>query len=300
MLKRQHFQGNTLPYMVGGKLEKLAEIINQEPAAISTINMAALTDYYNLDVIERVLRQVLPERLDIAISLIVSRWEIDVCDCVEKVVMYDPQRRTYIPYIEDLPAKLEEMKQRIIHRRQLEQDLQKEQEALVALHNRTQTNVLPASVVCSTDAPQYSNQDNNGEVQVKYHLADLPVDVQKMVCLDDETYHIFHKILREEIMPLIKSNKKKYANLVRFICNLRRITNRFSDMPQWVELYKNIIPEVMPILNSMKQRQDANNKKNYKYYDDPIKCKSNDCWELHRDGAEIEEILKPVIDRLES
>ena len=294
---------NTLPLMAGDRLERLAELINQEPAALSTVSISELTDCYNLEILERVLRQVLPERLDNAVTIISKRWEIDVDDRVDRVAYFDTQLRTYVPYTEDLPDRLEEIKQRIVRRRQLECELQKEEQALVNLHNSsvTQTQSEPADVKNQTEAPQFAEENQTPqEDEVVYHLADLPKKVQKMILLDDETYHLFHVILREEIMPLIKSNKNKYANLVRFICNLRRITNRHSDMPEWAELYKNIIPEVMPILSSMKQRQDANNKKNYNYYDDTKKCTNDDCWKLHRDGQEIEEILKPVIDRLAS
>lgn len=294
---------NTLPLMAGDRLERLAELINQEPASLSTANIAILTDYYQLEVIERVLRQVLPERLDVTITIISKRWEIDVDDRVARVVYFDTQLRTYVPYTENLPDKLEEIKQRIVRRRQLECELQQEEQALVTFHNSsvTQTQSEPADVKNQTEAPQFAEENQTPqEDEVVYHLADLPKEVQKMILLDDETYHLFHKIFREEIMPLIKSNKYQYANLVRFICNLRRITNRYSDMPQWAELYRNIIPEVMPILSSMKQRKDANNDKNYKYYDDPKKCTNDACWQLHRDGPEIEEILKPVIDRLAS
>lgn len=289
--------------MAGDRLERLAELINQEPASLSTANIAILTDYYQLEVIERVLRQVLPERLDVTITIISKRWEIDVDDRVARVVYFDTQLRTYVPYTENLPDKLEEIKQRIVRRRQLECELQQEEQALVTFHNSsvTQTQSEPADVKNQTEAPQFAEENQTPqEDEVVYHLADLPKEVQKMILLDDETYHLFHVILREEIMPLIKSNKFKYANLVRFICNLRRITKRYSDMPEWAELYRNIIPEVMPILSSMKHRKDANNKKNYKNYDDPKKCTNDDCWQLHRDGPEIEEILKPVIDRLAS
>lgn len=294
---------NTLPLMAGDRLERLAELINQEPAALSTVSISELTCCYNLEILERVLRQVLPERLDNAITIISKRWEIDVDDRVARVVYFDTQLRTYVPYTENLPDKLEEIKQRIVRRRQLECELQQEEQALVTLHNSsvTQTQAEPADVKNQTEAPQFADESQTPqEDEVVYHLADLPKEVQKMILLDDETYHLFHKIFREEIMPLIESNKYQYANLVRFICNLRGITNRHSDMPQWAELYRNIIPEVMPILSSMKQRKDANNDKNYKYYDDPKKCTNDDCWQLHHDGPEIEEILKPVIDRLAS
>ena len=294
---------NTLPLMAGDRLERLAELINEEPAALSTVSISELTCCYNLEILERVLRQVLPERLDNAITIISKRWEIDVDDRVARVVYFDTQLRTYVPYTKDLPDRLEEIKQRIVRRRQLESELQQEEQALLNLHNSsaTQTQSEPADVKNQTEAPQFAEENQTPqEDEVVYHLADLPQKVQKMILLDDETYHLFHKILREEIMPLIESNKYQYANLVRFICNLRCITNRHSDMPQWAELYKNIIPEVMPILSSMKQRKDANNDKNYKYYDDPKKCTNDDCWQLHHDGPEIEEILKPVIDRLAS
>lgn len=299
--KTQAQRDNTYPLFGNGEL---AELISHDPMKILEIDIAVATHYYNVEYIGQILNQVeLLADVDRLIGLIQTQWELDVCDCRQQVVKYDPESEDYVAIVENLPEKLTKIRQKIEKRQQLKAIKAKQMEEWKVAHTSTatQTQAEPADVKNQTEAPQFADESQTPqEDEVVYHLADLPKEVQKMILLDDETYHLFHIILREEIMPLIKSNKNKYANLVRFICNLRRITNRYSDMPEWAELYKNIIPEVMPILSSMKQRKDANIDKNYKNYDDPKKCTNDDCWQLHRDGPEIEEILKPVIDRLAS
>ena len=69
-------------------------------------------------------------------------------------------------------------------------------------------------------------------------------------------------------------------------------------MPEFDDLLQGIIPGIGSQLSSMKQRQDANKKKNLINYRDPIKRRNNDCYQLTNDCPDIEERLQPVIDAI--
>lgn len=294
------------------KLEKLAEIINQEPAALSTANIATLTGYYNLDILERVLRQVMPECLDITISFISKRWQIDVYNKMEYVVRYDAKRCCYMPYTEDLPAKLEEMKQRILRRRELEQGCLLDLQALVAMHdgNSTQTQSEPADVENSTSSPQF--QDDNkvitdppchageeeaeNEEEPEYHMADLPYDVPSLfIFKDDVTYSIFVRCMYK-VKEWVDCHRKQDWNVVRFVLVLRSLLARKqATLKRFSKFLQHIFPGIGDQENNMKHRQDADDDDNYERYDDPQKCKWQKCKQLKEDGSEVEDYFKPVI-----
>jgi hypothetical protein len=74
------------------------------------------------------------------------------------------------------------------------------------------------------------------------------------------------------------------------------IVGEKTSMPEFDDLLQAIIPNLPSQLSSMKQRQDANKKKNLINYRDPIKRRNNDCYKLSNDCPDIEEKLQSVID----
>ena len=292
---------NTLPLIAGDRIERLAELINQEPAALSTVSIATLTEYYQSDVIERVLRQVLPEYLDAAVSIISKRWQIDVDDHMAHVVRYDTELRTFVPYTEGLPAKLEEMKLRIVRRRQLEHELQQEQQALINLHNSsvTQTQSEPADVKNQTEAPLFAEGDHTPTEDVEYHMDDLPYDLRGIFCFnDDVNYTLFVKGMHK-IKEWIKIHRKQDWNVVRFVCIVRCIlAKRKTTLKLFAKLLQHIFSDIGDQENNMKHRKDANNEDNYERYDDPKKSQWSTCKQLKMDGSEVEDYFAPLIERL--
>ena len=69
-------------------------------------------------------------------------------------------------------------------------------------------------------------------------------------------------------------------------------------MPEFDDLLQAIIPGLPSQLSSMKQRKDANKKKNLTNYRDPLKQRNNDCYQLTNDCPDIEKRLQPVIDAM--
>ncbi len=291
------------PSLSDNKLERLAEIINQEPAALSTACISALTDCYNLEVLERVLRQVLPERLDVAISIIVKRWEIDVDDHVARVVRYDVVRRTFVPYTEDLPAKLSDVKQRILRRRQLEQDILLEQQKLLQMHSgsitQTQNTPEPADVKNHTEAPQFAESNDDPPAEPEYHMADLTNELKSLFTFnDDVTYSLLVKCMHN-VREWIDLHNKQDWNVVRFVLVLRMIlAKKKATMEHFYQFVQHIFPGISSSWNTLKHRDDANKEENYERYDDPIKCKWQSCKKLKEDGSEVEDYFEPVITHI--
>ncbi len=120
-----------------------------------------------------------------------------------------------------------------------------------------------------------------------------------LLIYDDETFSLFVSTLRKEICPYVLSNKKKYANALKFLCIVHHIVARKTSMNDFDVLLQELVPGIGSMLSSMKLRKDANEEKNYRLYADPKRRKDDSCYLLTRDCSEMEEMLQPVIERLE-
>ena len=151
-----------------------------------------------------------------------------------------------------------------------------------------------------TDSPQFEASDSSGVPE--YHIKDLPEDVQKVLAFkDDETYTLFVKNMNEKTWVIVKSKKGKYLDRLRFVCNKHGITVRNTDRKQFDKLLHNIIPDLGNIGNlksAMKKQTDSNDEKNYINYDSPVSYQRDKCSDLCQVGAELEECLTPVLEKI--
>ena len=151
-----------------------------------------------------------------------------------------------------------------------------------------------------TDSPQFEASDSSGLPE--YHIKDLPEDVQKILAFhDDETYSLFVKNLNEVTWGVVRTNKGKYLDRLRFVCNKRGITVMGTDRKHFDILLHNIIPDLGKIGNlksAMKKQTDSNDGANYINYDSPISYHRDKCSELCKVGAELEEYLTPVLEKI--
>lgn len=151
-----------------------------------------------------------------------------------------------------------------------------------------------------TDSPQFEASDSSGISE--YHIKDLPEDVQKVLAFhDDETYTLFVKNMNEKTWDIVKTNKSKYLDRLRFVCNKHGITVRSTDRKQFDILLHTIIPDLGKIGNlksAMKKQKDSNDELNYINYDSPVSYQRNKCSELCKVGAELEECLTPVLEKI--
>ena len=151
-----------------------------------------------------------------------------------------------------------------------------------------------------TDSPHFEESDTSGLPE--YHLKDLPEDVKQILTFDDdETYTLFVKNMNEDTWLKVSTNKGKYLDRLRFVCNKYEITAKHTDRKQFDKLLHYIIPDLGEIGNlesAMKKQTDSNNDANYKYYDSPLPAHRSKCYELCQVGAELEECLSPVLEKL--
>lgn len=152
-----------------------------------------------------------------------------------------------------------------------------------------------------TDSPHFEESDFSGLPEYR-HFKDLPEDVQRILTFnDDETYTLFVNNMNEDTWLKVKSKRGKYLDRLRFICNKFEITAKNTDRKQFDKLLHYIIPDLGEIGNlesAMKKQTDSNDKANYKNYDSPEYYHRYKCSELCKVGAELEECLTPVLERI--
>ena len=152
-----------------------------------------------------------------------------------------------------------------------------------------------------TDSPHFEDPVFSGLPEY-FHLKDLPEDVQNILTFnDDETYTLFVNNMNEDTWLRVVTNKGKYLDRLRFVCNKFGITVKHTDRKQFDKLLHCIIPDLGEIGNlesAMKKQSDSNNDANYKYYDSPITNHRSKCYELCKVGVELEECLTPVLEKI--
>ncbi len=152
-----------------------------------------------------------------------------------------------------------------------------------------------------TNSPHFEETNSSG-LPKYYHLKDLPDDVQGILTFDDdETYTLFVNNMNEDTWIKVNSNKGKYLDRLRFVCNKFEITAKNTDRKQFDKLLHFIIPNLGEIGNlesAMKKQTDSNDKSNYINYDSPVSIHRNKCYKLCQVGAELEECLTPVLEKI--
>ncbi len=176
---------------------------------------------------------------------------------------------------------------------------------LMGYNTTTTTEVMPKEDVPQkksdeTDSPHFKESNSSGLPE--YHIKDLPDDVRGILTFDDdETYSLFVKNMNEDTWLKVNTNKGKYLDRLRFVCNKFEITAKNTDRKQFDKLLHYIIPDLGEIGNlesAMKKQKDSNDKANYKYYDSPEFYHRSKCYDLCKVGAELEECLTPVLEKL--
>ena len=151
-----------------------------------------------------------------------------------------------------------------------------------------------------TDFPRFEESNSSGLPE--YHIKDLPEEVRRILTFaDDETYTLFVNNMNEDTWLKVNTNKGKYLDRLRFVCNKFEITARNTDRKQFDKLLHYVIPglgEIGNLESAMKKQTDSNNDANYKYYDSPLSNHRSKCYELCKVGAELEECLSPVLEKI--
>ena len=176
---------------------------------------------------------------------------------------------------------------------------------LMGYNTTTTTEVMPKEDVSQknsdeTDFPRFEESNSSGLPE--YHIKDLPEEIQRILTFaDDETYTLFVNNMNEDTWLKVNTNKGKYLDRLRFVCNKFEITARNTDRKQFDKLLHYVIPglgEIGNLESAMKKQTDSNNDANYKYYDSPLSNHRSKCYDLCKVGAELEECLTPVLEKI--
>ena len=295
--KTQAQRDNTYPLFGNGEL---AELISHDPMKILEIDIAVATHYYNVEYIGQILNQVeLLADVDRLIGLIQTQWELDVCDCRQQVVKYDPAAKDYVPILEDLPEKLTRIRQKIEKRLQLKALRAKQMEEWKVAHTSTatQTQSEPADVKNQTEAPQFAEENQTPqEDEVVYHLADLTdEEVRNNILLKtDQQYTCLVQDMRGPVKRWIDKHHLQDLNVVKFTLAKHYIIARKTSVRIYAKMIKYLIPSYGDQEENIKKRKDAN-QRNWETYE-----KDSKCWQLKKDVEQVEECLANTIQSVQS
>ena len=283
--------------------KELGEMMNNCPLQLFNVDIAACTDWYtNDDYMEEMLSYVVEEqKIDNMIEFILMKHEYQtVTEHHPKVCYRVADERKYVPYVEDLNMKLEAMRVRVLHSREVAarmEEMKKRWASATTSTAKTSSVAVPLSDPSAAEKNETkppSFDDDSTDSTVEYHLSDLPSDVRsKILIYDDKKYTVFVIALRGPVKEWIDNHRLQDWNVVRFICRLRNIVEKRCSIRIFGSFLKHI--GLGNQKNNMKQRQDANDKNALTAYDDS-KAVNPNFFKLRKDGKEVEELLADVIE----
>ena len=284
--------------------EELARIYIESRHDFLGMNTEEVTNHWNLNYIFDFLYHVksLPD-IDLALNWLAENW-------AETYHVYDTYSNIKDPKLVEehqrFVLSLKDIKESLLRRFEAEERKEALRvQMLMGYNTTTATEVIPKANTPQkksdeTDSPHFEESNSSGLPE--YHIKDLPEDVQRILTFtDDETYTLFVNNMNEDTWLKVCTNKGKYLDRLRFVCNKFEITAKNTDRKQFDKLLHCIIPNLGEIGNlesAMKKQTDSNNEANYKYYDSPEYYHRSKCYDLCKVGAELEECLSPVLEKI--
>ena len=251
------------------------------------------------------------EVVDLAIQWIILCWEKSHHLDETYSLAFDNDIEYYYQHFNDLlddirpkleayfnrPKREEELRARLLNGySQPSVSIEKPQET-----STTNTLTTPTDTIPQTDSGVV-DQNSESQTLPVYHMADLPQDVRDCFTFDDdETYSLFVNNMRTDTWLLVRDNKGKYLDRLRFVSNKFGITGRNTTRTQYDKILHYVIPDLGDIGNlesAMKKQSDTMVNKNYAYYDSPVYSQRVKCLNLIEVGLEIEECLTPVLEKI--
>ena len=284
--------------------EELARIYMESRPDFLGMNMEEATNHWNLNFIFDFLYHVnsLPD-IDLAIEWLAEKWA-DINHLY--ITYYNIKDPKLVGEHKRFVLSLNDIKESLLRRFEAEERKEALRvQMLMGYNTTTATEVMPKEEAAQkksneTDSPHFEESNSSGLPE--YHIKDLPEDVRKILTFaDDETYSLFVKNMKEDTWLKVNTNKGIYLDRLRFVCNKFGITAKNTKRKQFDKLLHYIIPNLGDVGNlesAMKKQKDSNDDTNYKYYDSPVYSHRNKCSELCKVGAELEECLSPVLEKI--
>ena len=284
--------------------EELAWIYMKSRPDFLIMDMEEATNHWNLNYIYEFLYHVRKlSDIDLAINWLAEKWA-DTHHYYD--TYYNLKDPKLVEEYQRFVLTLKDIKDSLLNRFEAEERKEALRVQMLMGYNTTTITEettegnLSQNMSDETDSPLFKESNSSGLPE--YHIKDLPEDVQKILTFDDdETYSLFVKNMNEDTWLKVKTNKGIYLDRLRFVCNKFEITAKNTDRKQFDKLLHCIIPDLGEIGNlesAMKKQTDSNNDANYKYYDSPIPNHRSKCYDLCKVGAELEECLTPVLEKI--
>ena len=284
--------------------EELAWIYMKSRPDFLIMDMEEATNHWNLNYIYEFLYHVRKlSDIDLAINWLAEKWA-DTHHYYD--TYYNLKDPKLVEEYQRFVLTLKDIKDSLLNRFEAEERKEALRVQMLMGYNTTTITEettegnLSQNMSDETDSPLFKESNSSGLPE--YHIKDLPEDVQKILTFDDdETYSLFVKNMNEDTWLKVKTNKGIYLDRLRFVCNKFEITAKHTDRKQFDKLLHCIIPDLGEIGNlesAMKKQTDSNNDANYKYYDSPIPNHRSKCYDLCKVGAELEECLTPVLEKI--
>lgn len=286
--------------------KELGEMFNTHSAEFFRVDIGLCTDWYtNDDYMEELMSYVVEEKdMCQLIRIILLKQEQQICVHHPKVCYRVTDERKYVPYVTDLSTKLDAIRVRVLHEREVNKKLKEMEEMWLAtsteasaVEEDTQGTNTPAETPSDSDEtnPPVFIDSSEGELPL-YHLADLPNEVQNQILInDDKVYTAFVVTLKGPVKKWIEKHRLQDWNVVRFICRLRGVVARHCSNHIFGMFLEKI--GLGNQEDNMKKRKDANDKNALLVYDNSSKNRDS-IWELRKDGKEVEDLLDDVIKSL--
>ena len=285
--------------------EELAEMYMTSREDFLVMDMEEATNQWNLNFIYDFLYYVRTiSDIDLAIEWLEGQWE-------ETHQLYDTYTNIKDPKLVEerqrFVLSLQDIKKSLIFRFEFEDRKEALRAQMLMGYNTTTATGkmskgnLSQKMSDETYSPHFEESDFSGRPEYR-HFQDLPEDVQSILAFnDDETYTIFVNNMNITTWAKVSHKRGKYLDRLRFVCNKYKITDKNTDRKQFDKLLHYIIPDLGEIGNlesAMKKQKDSNDKENYINYDSPVSYHRDKCSDLCKVGAELEECLTPVLEKI--
>lgn len=281
--------------------QELALMVNQKSVDLFSVDIAKCTDWYkNDDYMEETMSYIEDDqKMDEFIGYVLLLQEHETCIEHNPRVCYRViDERKYAPYIDDLAQKLEAIRIRVHHKREIDARLAEMQARWAASTSISCSAVShTAQTLSSISEPILSSTTcTTSNISAQYHIKDLPQDVQNNLFItDDLLYSDFVETLKGPVCDWVSKHNQQDWNVVRFICKLRGIVSKKCSIPLFAKFLSKL--GLGNQEHNMKKRQDANNSDALVSYDLP--SKNNDrFWQLKIDGKVVEELLEDIIKKI--
>lgn len=142
----------------------------------------------------------------------------------------------------------------------------------------------------------------------KMLISDLPKDLQNKIVVSQNIFDVYVKQLNEDAWTIVKTNKSRYSDPLRFLSNFHGITSRDTSREEFDSLLHYIVKDINgkpSLLSSMGRCSLTTDKKISRSY----LCYANadvspemkeEIWQLVNDCEPLEESLQPVIDAIKA